>query len=158
MIRSRRFAFTALATAVLSATALAEAPAQVSPQGDAANGKQIYLRDACFTCHGRSGQGGVFRGPAPILAQTALPFDGFRALLRDPPGDMPAYSEAVLSDKDIADIYAFIEALVRALGSDGFSEAAGTPPRLQGLTPRPTSFRRFGRPFEAPVVAERQRD
>ena len=104
-------AFTALATAVLSATALAEAPAQVSPQGDAANGKQIYLRDACFTCHGRSGQGGVFRGPAPILARTALPLDGFRELLRDPPGDMPAYSEAVLSDKDIADIYAFLESL-----------------------------------------------
>jgi mono/diheme cytochrome c family protein len=104
MIRSRRFAFTALATAVLSATALAEAPAQVSPQGDAANGKQIYLRDACFTCHGRSGQGGVYRGPAP-------PFDGFRELLRDPPGDMPAYSDAVLSDKDIADIYAFLDSL-----------------------------------------------
>jgi mono/diheme cytochrome c family protein len=111
VIRSRRFAFTALATAVLSATALAEAPAQVSPQGDAANGKQIYLKDACFTCHGRSGQGGVFRGPAPILARTALPFDGFRELLRDPPGDMPAYSEAVLSDKDIADIYAFLDSL-----------------------------------------------
>jgi mono/diheme cytochrome c family protein len=111
VIRSRRFAFTALATAVLSATALAQAPAQVSPQGDAANGKQIYLRDACFTCHGRSGQGGVFRGPAPILARTALPFDGFRELLRDPPGDMPAYSEAVLPDKDIADIYAFLDSL-----------------------------------------------
>jgi mono/diheme cytochrome c family protein len=111
VIRSRRFAFTALATAALSATALAEAPAQVRPQGDAANGKQIYLRDACFTCHGRSGQGGVFRGPTPILAKTALPFDGFRELLRDPPGDMPAYSEAVLSDKDIADIYAFLESL-----------------------------------------------
>jgi mono/diheme cytochrome c family protein len=51
------------------------------------------------------------RGPAPILAQTAHPFDGFRELPRDPPGDMPAYSEAVLSDKDIADIYAFIESM-----------------------------------------------
>jgi mono/diheme cytochrome c family protein len=111
VIRSRRFVFTGLATAVLSATALAEAPAQVRPQGDAANRKQIYLRDACFTCHGRSGQGGVFRGPTPILAKTAVPFDGFRELLRDPPGDMPAYSEAVLSDKDIADIYAFLESL-----------------------------------------------
>ena len=111
MIRSRRFAFTALVTAVLCASALAVAAAQVGPQGDAANGKQIYLRDACFTCHGRSGQGGVFRGPAPILAHTALPFDGFRALLRDPPGDMPAYSEVVLSDKDVADIYAFLESL-----------------------------------------------
>jgi mono/diheme cytochrome c family protein len=111
VIGSRRFAFDALAAAALSVTALAVAPAQVSPQGDAAHGKEIYLMDACFTCHGRSGQGGVYRGPAPILARTALPFEGFRALLRDPPGDMPAFSEAVLSDKDAADIYAFIESL-----------------------------------------------
>ena len=111
MIRSRRLVFTALASAVLSAVTLSVAPGQAGPPGDAANGKQIYLRDACFACHGRSGQGGVYRGPTPILAQTALPFDGFRELLRDPPGDMPAYSEAVLSDKDIADIYAFIELL-----------------------------------------------
>ena len=111
MIRSTRFAFTAFAAAALCASPLAVAPAQVGPQGDAANGKQIYLRDACFTCHGRSGQGGVFRGPTPILARTALPFDGFRELVRNPPGDMPGYSEAVLSDKDIADIYAFVESL-----------------------------------------------
>jgi mono/diheme cytochrome c family protein len=106
-----RFAFITFVTAALCATALVGAAAQVSPQGNAANGKQMYLRDACFTCHGRSGQGGVFRGPAPILARTALPFNGFRELLRDPPGDMPAYSEAVLSDKDIADIYAFLDSL-----------------------------------------------
>jgi len=111
VIKSRRFAFITLVTVALCARALVVAAAQVGTQGDAANGKQIYLRDACFTCHGRSRQGGVFRGPAPILAQTALPFDGFRELLRDPPGDMPAYSEAVLSDKDIADIYAFLESL-----------------------------------------------
>lgn len=111
MIRSKRFALTWLAASVLCASALAVARAQVDPQGDAANGKQIYLRDACFTCHGRSGQGGVFRGPAPILARIALPFDGFRGLVRNPPGDMPAYPEAVLSDKDIADIYAFLESL-----------------------------------------------
>jgi mono/diheme cytochrome c family protein len=111
VIRSRRFALTALSAAALGVSALAVAPAQVSPQGDAAQGKQIYLKDACFTCHGRSGQGGVYRGPAPILARTALPFDGFKALLRDPPGDMPAFSEAVLSDQDAADMYAFLESL-----------------------------------------------
>jgi mono/diheme cytochrome c family protein len=111
MIRFKRVVFAALAMAILCASTLVVVAAQEGPQGDAVSGKQIYLKDACFTCHGRSGQGGVFRGPAPILAHTALPFDGFRALVRDPPGDMPAYSEAVLSDKEIADIYAFIESL-----------------------------------------------
>jgi len=98
-------------TTLLAAGALATARAQNAPQGDAAHGKQVYLRDACFTCHGRSGQGGAYNGPAPVLAHTALPFDGFKGQLRNPANDMPAYSDAVLSDKDIADIYAFVESL-----------------------------------------------
>jgi mono/diheme cytochrome c family protein len=111
MIGSKRFAFAALAMAVLCASAPVVAADQVGPQGDAVNGKQIYLRDACFTCHGRSGQGGAYNGPAPILAHTALPFDGFAGQVRNPVNDMPAFSDAVLSDKDVADIYAFVESL-----------------------------------------------
>jgi mono/diheme cytochrome c family protein len=108
MNRFKRIAFTAFAVAALASTM---ARAQDAPQGDAANGKRIYLADGCFTCHGRSGQGGAYTGPAPILAHTALPFDGFKGELRNPANDMPAYSEAVLSDKDIVDIYAFVESL-----------------------------------------------
>jgi hypothetical protein len=53
----------------------------------------------------------ALNGPAPILASTALPFDGFKGQIRDPSNDTPAYSDAVLSDKDIADIFAFVESL-----------------------------------------------
>jgi mono/diheme cytochrome c family protein len=86
------------------------ARAQDVPAGDAVNGKRLYLA-TCFACHGRSGQGGAMNGPAPILARTAMPFDGFKAQLREPISDMPAYSEAVMSDQQIADIYAFVETL-----------------------------------------------
>ena len=101
----------ALAVATLSAGAFVIALAQDVPRGDAANGRRIYLAVGCFTCHGRSGQGGAYTGPAPILARTALPFVGFKALIRDPSNDMPAYSDAVLTDQDIADVYAFLESL-----------------------------------------------
>ena len=101
----------ALAVATLSAGAFIIALAQDVPHGNAANGKQIYLAVGCFTCHGRSGQGGAYTGPAPILARTALPFEGFKALIRDPSNNMPAYSDVVLSDQDIADVYAFLESL-----------------------------------------------
>ncbi len=87
------------------------ARAQETPAGDAAEGKRLYLADGCFTCHGRSGQGGALNGPAPILAKTAMPFDGFKGQLRQPINDMPAYSEIVMSDKQIADIYAFLQTL-----------------------------------------------
>jgi mono/diheme cytochrome c family protein len=111
MNRFKRIAVTAFAVAALGVGMAAAAQAQDAPQGDAANGKAVFLKDGCFTCHGRSGQGGAYNGPAPILAHTALPFDGFKGQIRNPSNDMPAYSDAVLSDKDIADIYAFVQSL-----------------------------------------------
>jgi mono/diheme cytochrome c family protein len=111
----KRIGIAALAGAVFAAGAcvVAQSPAQAqdAPHGDATNGQRIYLAVGCFTCHGRSGQGGAFNGPAPILASTALPFDGFKGQIRDPSNDMPAFSDAVLSDKDIADIFAFVKSL-----------------------------------------------
>jgi mono/diheme cytochrome c family protein len=105
----KRIAVSVFAVAALGVCAIAQA--QDAPQGDSANGKRLYLKDGCFTCHGRSGQGGAYVGPAPILAHTALPFEGFKGQIRNPANDMPAFSDALLSDKDIADIYAFVESL-----------------------------------------------
>ena len=107
----KRIGLAALAIVTLSAGAFVIALAQDVPRSDAANGRRIYLAVGCFTCHGRSGQGGAYTGPAPILARTALPFEGFKALIRDPSNNMPAYSDVVLSDQDIADVYAFLESL-----------------------------------------------
>ena len=112
MMKSKRIAVTAFAVAALFAGAFGMALAQdAAPSGDAAKGKRIFLADGCFTCHGRSGQGGAYNGPAPILAHTMLPFDGFKGQIRNPANDMPAFSDAVLSDQDIADIYAFVQTL-----------------------------------------------
>jgi mono/diheme cytochrome c family protein len=107
-----RLLLTVALLAVLSAGGLVSAArAQDAPPGDAGNGKRIYLATGCFTCHGRAGQGGAYNGPAPALARTAVPFEGFKMQVRNPSNDMPAYSEPVMSDKDLADIYAFMQTL-----------------------------------------------
>ncbi len=111
MNRLKNITFAALTAAAIGLCGSTAVLAQDAPAGDAANGKRLYLADGCFTCHGRSGQGGAYNGPAPILAHTALPFDGFKGQVRNPINDMPAFSNAVLSDKDVADIYAFVESL-----------------------------------------------
>ena len=85
--------------------------AQDAPAGDAANGKRVYLAVGCMYCHGRAGQGGALNYPAPPLAKTELPFDGFKGVLRQSLRDMPAYTDAVLADKDVVDIYAFLQTL-----------------------------------------------
>jgi mono/diheme cytochrome c family protein len=102
-------AFVAAAFAVLGFAAAALA--QNAGSGDAADGKRTYLADGCFACHGRAGQGGAMNYPAPAIAQVEMPLESFLAYLRDAPNDMPAYSTSVLSDKEAADIYAFLRSL-----------------------------------------------
>jgi len=99
------------ALALAAMAAASPAAGQDTTSGDAANGKRVYLADGCFTCHGRSGQGGAMNYPAPALAQLEMPVESFVAFLREAPNDMPAYSEKVLSDKDAADIHAFLRSL-----------------------------------------------
>ena len=82
-----------------------------TPAGDAIHGRSVYLADGCFECHGRSGQGGAFNYPTPAIAKVEMPVESFVAFLRAAPRDMPAYSTNVLSDKDAADIYAFLQSL-----------------------------------------------
>ena len=76
-----------------------------------ANGKRVYPAAGCFTCHGRSGQGGNFNYPAPALARIGLSVDAFKALVRKGPNDMPAYPASVLPDKDLEDIRTFLRSL-----------------------------------------------
>lgn len=96
--------------AVLAGSIMA-ARADDAPSGDPVNGKRIYLADGCFECHGRAGQGGMLSYQTPALAQTALPVESFIAFLREAPNDMPSFSAEVLSDKDAADIHAFLRTL-----------------------------------------------
>src|SRR5450432_720220 len=107
----KQFTFRIAVAAFIAAAPAADALAQNAPSGDVANGKRVYLADGCFECHGRAGQGGALNYPAPALAQLEMPVESFVAFLRDAPKDMPAYSTAVLSDKEAADIHAFLQSL-----------------------------------------------
>jgi mono/diheme cytochrome c family protein len=101
------------AAAILAASVVGGtgASAQDAPQGDVANGKRAYLAVGCMHCHGRAGQGGALNGPSPPLAKTELPFEAFRIVVRESLRDMPAYTEAVLADKDLVDMYAYLHTL-----------------------------------------------
>jgi mono/diheme cytochrome c family protein len=90
----------------------APAFAQGAASGDAARGKQLYMSDACYTCHGTTGAGG---GPAgPALAHQGLPAEAILQQLRHPQARMPAYTEKTLPDNDAADIAAYIQSLSQA--------------------------------------------
>jgi mono/diheme cytochrome c family protein len=109
MGRSRWLAAALLALGLVDVSN--DATAQDVTAGDVVNGRRVYLAVGCMYCHGRAGQGGALNGPAPPLAKTAMPFEGFKLVLRESLRDMPAYTAAVLSDKDLADIYSFVQSL-----------------------------------------------
>jgi mono/diheme cytochrome c family protein len=72
-----------------------------------ANGKRLFEAKACYQCHGWQGQGGL---AGARLAQTKLTLSGFRAIIRNPPpSQMPPYRAAVLTDAEVADLFAYIE-------------------------------------------------
>jgi mono/diheme cytochrome c family protein len=89
---------------LLSAAALAQTK---EIAGRSENGKALFLRNGCYQCHGQSGQGGL---AGPRLAQTKLTQVAFMAYVREPaPGSMPAYRAKVMSDQELADVWAYIK-------------------------------------------------
>ena len=108
-----------VATAHTQNTAIPRAAAPAAQTGQAAAaapagrvdiGAAIYRKVGCFQCHVNEAQGGA---NGPRLGPDPVPFARFTQYVRRPAGDMPPYSEKVLSAQDIADIYAFVRARPR---------------------------------------------
>jgi ubiquinol-cytochrome c reductase cytochrome c subunit len=82
--------------------------AQAAVAASAENGKQVFIRAGCWQCHGTIGQGAA---TGPKLAPDPLPFDALSTFVRTTNREMPAYREEVLSDADLADLYAYLQSI-----------------------------------------------
>jgi ubiquinol-cytochrome c reductase cytochrome c subunit len=81
--------------------------AQTTPSS-ADQGKQAYVKNGCWGCHGFVGQGGI---AGPKLAPDPKPIEYIDAFVRNTRGTMPPYSEKILSKKDLADIYTYLKSI-----------------------------------------------
>ena len=79
------------------------------PAGNAAEGRKLYVSYGCYQCHGYEGQGSSATGPR--LGPRPIAFAAFSRYVRQPTGQMPLYTAKVVSDADLANIYAFLQAL-----------------------------------------------
>ena len=70
------------------------------------DGRSLYVRYQCWQCHGYEGQGGA----APRVATSQYPFDAFARFVRYP-NEMPAYTQELLSDEQLREIFKFLTSI-----------------------------------------------
>ena len=75
---------------------------------NAENGKRVFVRDGCYECHGYNGQGTI---AGARLAPPVLNAQGMIRYVRRPAGSMPAFTDKVLSDQEVNDIYAYLKTM-----------------------------------------------
>jgi len=71
------------------------------------NGKKIFDSYGCYQCHDHDGHGGA----GARLAPNPIPFAAFSKYVRQPTGEMPPYTKKVVSDQELADIYAYLQSM-----------------------------------------------
>ena len=79
-----------------------------APSGNADNGKKLFEKYGCYTCHGHLGQGssaGARLAPRPIAAVALI------AYVRHPAGQMPPYTAKVISDAELTDIRVYLASI-----------------------------------------------
>jgi mono/diheme cytochrome c family protein len=91
---------------VVSNAQTPQPPTPTAPGGNVDAGKKMYVSIGCYQCHGYEAQGSSATGPR--LGPRSMPFASFSRYVRQPTGQMPPYTAKVLSDADLANIYAFV--------------------------------------------------
>jgi ubiquinol-cytochrome c reductase cytochrome c subunit len=102
-IVSSRFGLTVLAVGLALGLA---ANASASEKG-----KQLYVKNGCWQCHGFVGQGG---GAGPALVPNVMPLEAMSSFVRNSNRAMPPYREAVLPEADLAEIHAYLTSVAKA--------------------------------------------
>lgn len=82
------------------------------PAGNAEAGKRVFTKDGCYECHGREGQGAA-QASGPRIGPSQRFIRPFINYVRQPTGQMPPYTSEVISDQELADIYAYLQSRPR---------------------------------------------
>ena len=97
----------AITMLVANSFAIAQTPAS-SLTGNAESGKKLYVTYFCWSCHGSNGRAG---GTGPAIVPSTRSAEDLIKYVRKPRGPMPPYTSKSISDKDLADIAAFLRSV-----------------------------------------------
>ena len=109
--QARRPALLSGRPVLLAALTIAFGLSAYAQNGNAENGKKLWVKDNCYTCHGYDGHGGA----GAKLAPKPIAMAAFIAIVRHPPASsMPTFSEKVIPDSDLRDMWAFLNSIPAA--------------------------------------------
>jgi mono/diheme cytochrome c family protein len=80
-----------------------------STNEQAANGRRLFVKFGCYECHGFEAQGGGSAGPR--IGPDPPPLSALIGYVRAPAREMPPYTDKIISDKELADIFEFLKSL-----------------------------------------------
>ncbi len=103
-----------VAAALVAAGGFAATGVSSAPDPTVAHGHALFLSIGCYECHGTVGQGGA---AGARIAPGPIPYAALSAYVRRPRGQMPPYTEKVLSDTDLRAIYAYLASIPKAPGT-----------------------------------------
>jgi mono/diheme cytochrome c family protein len=103
----RSFGLAALAAGLATLVAFGSSAALAA--GDAAKGKESFMKYGCWQCHGTVGQGSPVSGPK--LAPEPIPLEAMSSFIRNSRRTMPPYRVEVLPEADLADIHAYLSSV-----------------------------------------------
>jgi ubiquinol-cytochrome c reductase cytochrome c subunit len=139
MSRFTTFAGAALIAATFVAGASVLSAQTAAPAGNAKHGAQVYQTNGCYLCHNYQGQAGGGRpgtNPGPNLAPAPIVYSAFLRQVRTPRRTMPPYDAKILSDQDVADMYAFLVSQPAAKDPHGIALLNVVTSGSAGNTPR----------------------
>ena len=77
----------------------------------AEHGKAAYMQHGCWQCHGTLGQGSIATSAGKRLAPDPMSWEAFSSFVRSTNGAMPPYSDKILNQGDLEDIYAYLQSI-----------------------------------------------
>jgi ubiquinol-cytochrome c reductase cytochrome c subunit len=103
----RSFGLAALAAGLATLATFGSSAALAA--GDAAKGKESFMKYGCWQCHGTVGQGSPVSGPK--LAPEPMPLEAMSSFIRTSRRTMPPYRVEVLPEADLEDIHAYLSSV-----------------------------------------------
>jgi ubiquinol-cytochrome c reductase cytochrome c subunit len=108
---SIRTALLACGLATLAAAANAQANA-----ADIERGRQLFMHNGCYSCHGTVGQGGE-RSAGPRIAPEPFPLEVFKVIVRNGKEGMPRFDARFVSDEQLQDIHQYLASIPKGRGA-----------------------------------------